>query len=62
MELTGSPSFTVHDSCTHERAPDAVDGDVALMVCADAPEVVGWARSIVNTTAQPRRAIIRDKL
>src|SRR5205085_7468432 len=33
MELTGSPSFTVHDSCTHEGAPESLTRDVSLTTC-----------------------------
>src|SRR6476661_1847441 len=62
MELTGRPSFTVHDSCTHDRASRPLAGDVALTPCACAPETRSAASNTMSAAARATgaRPYLRD--
>src|SRR6476619_6663097 len=62
MELTGRPSFTVHDSCTHDRASRPLAGGVALTPCAFAPETRSAASNAMSAAARATgaRPYLRD--
>src|SRR5688572_20035920 len=59
MELTGRPSFTVHDSCTHDGGPASLVGGVARASCACASETVLSASTVEIAVATLRRAAER---
>src|SRR5678815_4669892 len=61
MELTGRPSFTVHDSCTHDRPSRSFVSDVAFTPCACTPETRSHASNITGAvTRMPSALGIRD--